>query len=89
MGFEDPNKALALPAPLARLRPREWALIALGLATWAAIIAGGVWFVHQMTRSQAACGAPLEARSLQPKASPAAGPRNSLQLLTGTGKCPR
>jgi hypothetical protein len=89
VGFEDPNKALALPAPLARLRPREWALIALGLATWAAIIAGGVWFVHQMTRSQAACGAPLEARSLQPKASPAAGPRNSLQLLTGTGKCPR
>lgn len=89
MGFEDRNKSPALAAPLARLTPKEWALVALGLATWVAIIAGGVWFVHQMTRSQAACGTPLEARGLQPRSTPAAGPRNSLQLLTGTGKCPR
>jgi hypothetical protein len=42
-----------------------------------------------MTRSQAACGTSLEARSLKPRSTPTAGPRNSLQLLTGTGKCPR
>jgi hypothetical protein len=73
----------------ARLSPREWALVTLGAATWVAIIAGGVWFVHQMTRSQAACGATLEARSLQPRSTPAQGPRNALQLVTGTGKCQR
>jgi hypothetical protein len=89
VGFEDRNRSPALAAPIARLTPREWALVALGLATWGAIIVAGVWFVHQMTRSQAACGTQLEARGLQPKSSPAAGPRNSLQLLTGTGKCPR
>ncbi len=68
---------------------KEWALIVLGLATWVAIIAVAVWFVHQMTRSQAACGTALEARSLKLRSMPAAGPRNSLQLLTGTGKCPQ
>jgi len=88
VGFQHRNKSPALAAPPARLTPREWTLVALGLAAWVAIIAGGVWFVHQMTRSQAACGTPLEARGLQPKSAPAAGPRNSLQLLTGTGKCP-
>ena len=71
----------------ARLTPREWALVALGLATWVGLIAGGVWFVHQMTRSKAACGAQLEARSAQPRPTPGTGPRNALQLLTGTGKC--
>lgn len=81
------NDRLAMPSLAARLSPRDWALVAFGLATWIAIIAGGVWFVHQMTRSQAACGTPLEARSLQPRSTPAAGPRNALQLLTGTGKC--
>ncbi|HYP32704.1 MAG TPA: hypothetical protein VES00_12590 [Burkholderiaceae bacterium] len=72
-----------------RLSRKEWALVALGAAAWVAIIAGGVWFVHQMTRSQATCGTPLEARSLQPHAAPGGGPRNALQLLTGTGRCPR
>jgi len=70
-----------------RLSRKEWALVALGLGTWVAIAAGGVWFVHQMTRSTAACGTPLEARTTQAHAAPAAGPRNSLQLLTGTGRC--
>jgi hypothetical protein len=71
----------------ARLTPREWALVALGVATWVAIIAGGVWFVHQMTRSKASCGMQLEARTTQPRTTPAQGPRNALQLLTGTGRC--
>jgi hypothetical protein len=70
-----------------RLSRKEWALVALGLATWVAIAAGGAWFVHQMTRSSAACGTPLEARTTQAHPVPAAGPRNSLQLLTGTGRC--
>ena len=73
----------------AALTRKEWVLVALGLAAWMAIIAVGVWFVHQMTRSQAACGTSLEARSLKPRSTPTAGPRNSLQQLTGTGKCPR
>jgi len=73
----------------ARLTVREWTLVVLGVALWVALIAGAFWFVHQMTRSQAACGTTLEARSLKPQSVPAAGPRNALQLLTGTGKCPR
>lgn len=78
-----------LAARRAVLTRKEWALVVLGLAMWLAIIAGGVWFVRQMTRSQAACGTPLQDRALTPRSTPAAGPRNSLQLLTGTGKCPR
>jgi hypothetical protein len=71
------------------LTRREWGLIALGCAAWIGLIAGGVWFVHQMTRSTAACGTQLEARSLKPRTTPGDGPRNALQLLSGTGKCPR
>jgi len=74
---------------LSGLTRKDWALIALGVATWAGLIAGAVWFVHQMTRSTAACGMQLEARSLKPATAPGAGPRNALQLLSGTGKCPR
>lgn len=71
----------------ARLSRREWTLVAFGVLAWVAIIAGGVWFVHQMTRSKAACGTQLEARSAQQRSTPGTGPRNALQLLTGTGKC--
>ncbi|HEY9027652.1 MAG TPA: hypothetical protein VIP05_25390 [Burkholderiaceae bacterium] len=73
----------------ASLSRKEWTLVALGAVAWVAIIAMGVWFVHQMTRSRADCGTTLEARSLQPRTAPGGtGPRNALQLLTGTGKCP-
>jgi len=72
-----------------RLSRKEWALLALGVAAWVAIIAGGVWFAHQMTRSQAACGTPLEARTAQARRGPAGGPRNALQLLSGAGRCAR
>lgn len=87
-----PNNRAAMASPSAlavRLTPREWVLVALGLAAWVAIIGGGAWFVHQMTRSTAACGTQLEARSLKPRTTPGDGPRNALQLLSGTGKCPR
>lgn len=70
-----------------RLTRREWALLALGLAAWIAIAAGGVWFYRQMTRSKASCGTELEARTTQPKVAAAGPPRNALQLLTGTGRC--
>jgi len=71
---------------LARLSRREWMLVMLGLGAWVALGFGGVWFVHQFTRSKSSCGGQLEARTAQPKGQ-AAGPRNSLQLLTGTGRC--
>ena len=77
----------SLAAQLARFSSKEWALLALGAAMWIAIIAGGIWFLHQMTRSSAACGTQLEARTTQAHPAPTAGPRNSLQLLTGTGRC--
>ena len=70
----------------ARFTRQEWSLIALGLVVWIALAFGGVWFVHQFTRSKASCGGQIEARTAQPKGQ-AAGPRNSLQLLTGTGRC--
>ena len=76
----------ARPSGLARLSRQEWTLVALGLAVWVALAIGGVWLVHQFTRARAACGGQVEARTLQPR-TPAAGPRNSLQLLTGTGRC--
>ena len=72
-------------SPSARFTRKEWTLVALGLCAWVAIAAGGAWFVHQLTRPKAACGVEIEARSTQQGA--AAGPRNALQLLAGTGKC--
>ena len=76
-------------APLSRptrLTRVQWALVVLGLGVWVALALGGVWFVHQFTRSKASCGGQIEARTTQPKGQ-ATGPRNSLQLLTGTGRC--
>jgi len=72
-------------SPIARFTRKEWTLVALGLCAWLAIGAGGVWFVHQLTRPKAACGTPIEARGTQQGAT--ASPRNALQLLAGTGKC--
>ncbi len=71
---------------LPRLSRQEWMLLVLGLAMWVALAIGGVWLVHQFTRARAACGGQIEARTAQPRV-PTAGPRNSLQLLTGTGRC--
>ena len=71
-----------------RLSSREWSLVALGLGVWIALGAGGIWFVHQMTRPQESCGGQIEARTAQVKGVSPAG-RNALHLLTGTGRCPR
>ena len=71
---------------LARLTRREWTLVALGVGVWGALAFGGVWFVHQMTRSRASCGGQVEARTATP-AGQSPGPRNARQLLAGTGRC--
>jgi len=83
--METSNHGSAATSPR-RLSAQEWTLLALGLATWVALAIGGLWLVHQFTRPTAACGHPLEARSVPPRIT-APGPRNSLQLLTGTGRC--
>lgn len=69
-----------------RLTRQQWALVALGVGAWIALALGGVWLVHQFTRSGESCGTPLEARTAMP-AHQATGPRNALQLLAGTGRC--
>lgn len=76
----------AKPPRLSRLSRREWSLVAIGLAAWIALGVAGVWFVHQLTRGQASCGTPLEARSALPQGT-SASPRNAFQLLTGQGRC--
>ena len=71
---------------LSRLTRKEWALVALGVGVWVALVAGGVWFVHQLTRPKESCGTPIEGRSEMP-GNPTGSPRNALQLLTGAGRC--
>jgi hypothetical protein len=72
----------------ARLSRQEWVLLALGLGVWVALACGGTWLVHQFTRTKAPCGGgQVEARTSPQGAPVAAGPRNALQLLTGTGRC--
>ena len=71
---------------LSRLTRKEWALIALGLGVWVALAVGGVWFVRQLTRPKESCGTPIEGRTALSQGQ-AGGPRNALQLLTGTGRC--
>ena len=70
-----------------RLTRQQWLLVALGLGVWVALGFGGMWFVHQMTRSKENCGTAIEGRSLAPPKAGGTGPRNALQLLTGTGRC--
>jgi hypothetical protein len=83
--MDSPNRSTAASSPR-RLSRQEGTLLALGLATWVALAIGGAWLLHQFTRPTAACGYPLEARGAQLR-SPAPSPHNTLQLLTGTGRC--
>ena len=71
---------------LARLSRQEWTLVVLGVGVWLGLAFGGVWFVRQFTRSTPSCGGEIEARTTIPKGQ-STGPRNALQLLTGTGRC--
>lgn len=70
-----------------RLSRKDWTLVALGLVTWIAIAAGGIWFVRQVTQHREACSAPADAPTRQVKGS-TAGPNNAFQAITGTGRCP-
>ena len=69
------------------LSRREWALVVAGLLTWILLAWGGVWLVRQLTRSPENCVGASEAPTRQVKDTPG-GPRNAVQLLTGTGRCP-
>ena len=70
----------------ARLSRKEWTLVVAGLLTWVLLISGGVWLVHQLTRKAENCSGAVEAPTRQVKGAPT-GPRNAVQLLTGTGRC--
>jgi hypothetical protein len=72
---------------MTRLSRKEWALIALGLGVWIALAAGGVWFVHQLTRQREACGNAAEAPTRQMKGATTAAPATAFTILTGTGRC--
>ena len=69
------------------LSRREWTLVVAGLFAWIVLAWGGVWLVRQLTRSPANCVAAGEAPTRQVKGT-ATGPRNAVQLLAGTGRCP-
>jgi hypothetical protein len=74
----------------ARRRPlsrREWILLSIGLLAWLALGAGGVWFVHQVTRAPGSCGAPVDAPTHRAEGTPAT-PRDAFQAITGQGRCP-
>lgn len=72
-------------ARTARLSRKEWSLVALGLGVWIALGAGGVWFVHQLTRTRDSCGSAAEPQTKQTKGS--TNPGHSFNVLTGQGRC--
>ncbi len=73
--------------PLAALTRREWTLVAAGVLAWILLAWGGVWLFHQLTRKPDSCASAAEASTHQVKPA-SGGPRNAVQLLTGTGRCP-
>ena len=66
-------------ARMTLLSRKEWTLVALGVAVWIALAAGGVWFAHQVTRQREACGNPAEAPTRQVKGAAATAPANARQ----------
>jgi hypothetical protein len=77
------NESEARPRPLSR---RAWTLLAIGLLAWVGLGAGGVWFVHQVTRPQGTCRSPADEPTHQVKGA-ATTPQNALQAITGQGRC--
>ncbi len=68
------------------LSRKDAALVALGVVAWMAIGLGGAWLYRQLTRAPGDCGTAVDGKTMSAKATPG-GPRNGLQLLTGTGRC--
>ena len=83
--MDDTSRSWATP-PAARLSRKEWSLVALGLLTWLAIAATGIWFVRQVTQDRAACAPAADAPTHQVKGA-TAGPGNAFQAITGQGRC--
>ncbi len=78
------SQRAARPGALSR---REWVLVVAGLGAWILLAWGGVWLVRQLTRSPESCASTSEAPTRQVKGAPTS-PRNAVQLLTRTGRCP-
>ena len=78
------NTAARQPGRLSR---KEWALVGAGLLAWILLAWAGVWLVRQLTRPPESCASAAEAPTRQVKGT-STGPRNAVQLLTGTGRCP-
>ncbi len=68
------------------LSRKDAALVALGVVAWMVIGLGGAWLYHQLTRLPGDCGTAVEGKATSTRSTPG-GPRNGLQLLTGTGRC--
>ena len=69
------------------LSRRDWALVVAGVAAWGLLAWGGVWLVRQLTHKPEGCASVADAPTHQVKVA-GTGPRNAVQLLTGTGRCP-
>ncbi len=78
------NTASRTPGRLSR---KEWALVVAGLVAWILLAWGSVWLVRQLTHRPESCASAAEAPTRQVKGT-STGPRNAVQLLTGTGRCP-
>jgi hypothetical protein len=76
---------IARPALVARLSRKEWALVALGVAVWIALGAGGVWFVHALAKPKESCGSIGDPQTTQAKGG--TSPGNSFKVLTGASEC--
>jgi len=80
-----PDDATARPAPAARLSRRQWAWVTLGVAVWIALGAGGVWFVHAVTKPKTPCVGTGDAQTTQARGTTAPG--NGFSVLTGQASC--
>jgi hypothetical protein len=75
----------ARPALAARLSPKEWVLVALGVGVWIGLGSGGVWLVHELRKPKESCNSMADSQTTQAKGSTAPG--NSFNVLTGQGRC--
>jgi hypothetical protein len=82
--FTTRREPTGRPGSLSR---REWALVAVGVLAWVLLAWGSLWLVRQLSRPPEGCVAAADAPTRQVKGAPT-NPRNAVQLLAGTGRCP-